>query len=396
MRSPRAAITVVFFADGLLLGSWAARVAAVQRQAGLSNAQLGVALFAASLGALLAMPGAGRLCGRIGSRTVAVGALAIAAASLALAGASTGFAALALSLFGFGVGFGSVNVAANDQGIALERRRERSILSSFHAAFSAGGLAGAGVGALVAGVGVAPRAHLGVAGALVIVAALLCRTSLIETRSEVTAPRRVLARPPGLVLVLGIAAFGTLLAEGSVADWSSVYLSRSLATSAALAGAGYTCFSLAMFASRVLGDRLVTRLGPVVVARGGAMVAALGLTSALVVATPPAALAGYAATGAGLGVIVPVLFRAAGSAPGMSRSDGVATVSTIGWLGFLAGPAAIGLVATATTLRVALAIVVVALVTVILTAGAAGRTRRERRRAVVSAPAVGSTGVHAR
>src|SRR5262249_3923700 len=143
MRGTRLAITLVFLADGLMLGSWAARIPAVQRHAGLTNTQLGVALFAMSLGAMVAMPLAGGLSGRIGRRAVVTAGLVGGSASLFAASLATGLGGLAAALAGFGASFGAVNVAANVQGLALERLYGRPILSSFHAAFSAGGLVGA-------------------------------------------------------------------------------------------------------------------------------------------------------------------------------------------------------------------------------------------------------------
>jgi MFS family permease len=148
MRSTRLVITLFFFADGLLLGSWASRIPGVQAQAGLTNTALGLALFASSLGALVAMPIAGRLCERVGSHRVTVVSVVLACAWLFFASTASGFVALAIGLLGFGAGFGSINVAANTQRIALERVYGRTILSSFHAAFSAGGMTGAVAGAL--------------------------------------------------------------------------------------------------------------------------------------------------------------------------------------------------------------------------------------------------------
>ena len=136
MRASRAAVTLVFLADGLLIGSWAARIPAVQRQTELTSGELGLALFAMSLGALVAMPTAGRLSERIGSRPVTIAALLGGGVALFLTSVAGGLVTLAGALFLFGAGFGGVNVAANAQGLALERLSGRSILSSFHAAFS--------------------------------------------------------------------------------------------------------------------------------------------------------------------------------------------------------------------------------------------------------------------
>jgi MFS family permease len=376
MRGTRVTIALFFFGDGLLIGSWAARVPAVQRHADLTDARLGLALFAASIGALAAMPVAGWLCGRIGSRGVTVVALLAGGASLALAALAGGLGELAAALFGFGAGFGAINVAANAQGLALEGLYGRPILSSFHAAFSSGGLAGAGLGALAAGLGVGPRAHLGTLAVVLVVFGLAARSRLLPR--EAGEPERAVTfvRPPRTLLLLGAAAFCTMLAEGAAADWSAVYLSHSLGAAAGLAALGYTVFSLAMVVSRTVGDRLNLRVGPVPLVRGGGLLAAAGLAVALVGGSTAAALAGFAAMGAGLGVVVPVLFRAAGSTPGVSAGVAVAAVSTIGWFGFLAGPPAIGFAAGAVGLRGALGLVVVATVLLALLARSAGAEGR--------------------
>ena len=386
MRGTRVTITLFFFADGLLIGSWAARIPAVQQQADLTNARLGLALFAASLGALAAMPLAGWLCERIGSGRVTVAALLAGGASLFFASLSSGLAGLAAALFTFGAGFGAINVSANAQGLALEGLYGRSILSSFHAAFSAGGLAGAGLGAIAAGMGIEPRAHLGALAIVLAVGALAGGRRLLPRDADDPGPTQTLVRPPRVLLALGAAAFCTLLAEGAAVDWSAVYLSHSLGATTAVAALGYAGFSLAMASSRAVGDRLNERLGPVALARGGSVLAASGLTLALVVGSTPAALVGFAAMGAGLGVVVPVLFRAAGSTPGVSASVGVAAVSTIGWLGFLAGPPAIGLAASAVGLRTALGLVVLTTLALVLLARSAGSRHSQAFRGLVIEP----------
>jgi len=386
MPGTRVVIALFFFADGLLIGSWASRIPAVQNQAELTNAELGLGLFAMSLGALLSMPLAGWLGERIGSRLVIIAALAGGGASLFLASLAPGLGWLAAALLAFGAGFGAMNVAANAQGLALERLYGRSILSSFHAAFSAGGLAGAGLGALAAGAGIGPPTHFGALALALGLGVLLGGRRLLPPEAREAPPAPILVRPPRGLLVLGAAAFFTLLAEGAAADWSAVYLSDSLGATAAVAALGYAGFSLAMATSRTAGDRLTGRLGPAALASSGGLLAATGLALALAVASTPAALAGFAAMGAGLGVVVPVLFRAAGSSPGVPAGVGIAAVSTIGWLGFLAGPPAIGFAAGAVGLRNALVIVVVSTAMVALLSRNAGPARCEAFRGLVFEP----------
>jgi hypothetical protein len=332
------------------------------------------------------MPVAGWLCERIGSRRVTIAALLGGGAALFLASLAGGLGGVAAALFAFGAGFGALNVSANAQGLAVERLYGRSIFSSFHAAFSAGGLAGAGLGALAAGMGLGPRTHFGAVALAIAAAGIAGGHRLLAPAADDSGPTRTLVRPPRPLLVLGAAAFFTLLAEGAAADWSAVYLSQSLGATAGVAALGYTGFSLAMATSRSLGDGLNGRFGPVALARGGGLVAAFGLTLALVIGSTPAALVGFAAMGAGLGVVVPVLFRAAGSTPGVSASAGVAAVSTVGWLGFLSGPPAIGFAADAVGLRTALGLVVVTTVALALLARSAGPRRRPAFRGLVIEP----------
>jgi HAD superfamily hydrolase (TIGR01509 family) len=372
MRTTRVAIAFFFFADGLLIGTWASRIPAIRHHAHLTDAKLGLALFAMSLGALAAMPLAGWLGERIGSRVVTITSTIGAAGAVAAASFAGGLAELAATLVFFGAGFGGINVAANAQGLALERRYGRSILASFHAAFSAGGLAGAGLGALAAGAGIGPRAHFAAICLAIAAGSAAAGRGLLPPAPRAAVPGRIFVRPPRTLLVLGAAAFATMLAEGAVADWSALYLSHSLAATAAVSALGYTGFSLMMATSRTLGDRLNERFGPVALARGGGLLAAVGLAAALLLGTAPAALAGFAAMGAGLGVVVPVVFRAAGSHPAVAPGVGLAAVSTIGWLGFLAGPPAIGLVAGAVGLGKALGIVVAATLAVALLARSTG------------------------
>src|SRR5262245_29026493 len=209
MRRARVAITLCFLADGLLIGSWASRIPAVQRHADLASSELGLALFAMSLGALLSMPLAGWLIERVGSRLVAIVALIGMSAALFFAALSAGLGGLAPALLVFGAGFGAVNVAANAQGLALERRYGRHILSSFHAAFSGGGLAGAGIGALLAAAGIAPRTHFGALGATAALAALVAGRRLPAPTADEATRAPVFARPPRALLLLGAAAFFT-------------------------------------------------------------------------------------------------------------------------------------------------------------------------------------------
>jgi MFS family permease len=357
----RRALALFFFADGFLLASWASRVPAVKSAHGLSDARLGIVLFGIASGALISMPITAWLVQRVGSMRAVLAATVVNVAPIAAIASVPGYAALVGTAVLFGCGFGAMNVSLNAHAIVLERQAQRPILSGLHACFSFGGLAGAGVGALAAGAGVAAGTHLGiVAGVLAAMLALAAPGLVLPAHEHVPEPPP-LARPRRALLALGAIAFCCLLAEGAAADWSAVFLRDTTGAGPALAAIGYFAFSAAMASGRLAGDGLMLRFGPRTLVRAGATLGAAGLAAALLTRTPVTAVAGWAVLGAGLSTIVPITFRAAGRASPAAPSAGVAAVSSIGWLGFLSGPPVIGFVSTATSsLAIGLALVVVA------------------------------------
>jgi MFS family permease len=170
-----------------------------------------------------------------------------------------------------------------------------------------------------------------------------------------------LARPPRKIVVLGLVAFCGLFAEGAAADWSGIYIDDSLESTPGVAALGFAAFSVTMAVFRLLGDRLTEHWGPVALMRRGGLLAAGGLAGALLIAHPAAALVGFACMGAGLAAVVPVVFRAAGSIPGLAPAAGIAALTSVGYSAFLVGPPAIGFLAEVTSLPAALAVVVVLL-----------------------------------
>jgi len=371
VRAARRAVGVTFFVNGLLYGSWAARIPAVRDRLGLSPGQVGIALGCIAAGSLVAMPLSGWATARAGSRRTTRLALALFCTATALVALPGGLAGLCALCFALGASAGALDVAMNAHGVEVERRLRRPVLSSFHALFSLGGLAGAATGALAAAAGVDVRAQLAVVAVAAGVAALLVTRRLLPNRAD-AAPRRARREPlpPGLarrLAVLGALAFACLLCEGAAADWSALYVDRSLGASAAVAALAYAAFSITMTAGRLAGDRLTERVGPVALVRRGGLVAAAGLGGALLAGAPAAALAGFACLGAGLATVIPAVFRAAGTATAQAGPP-LAAVSTTGYLGFLAGPPLIGALAEATSLPAALALL--PLLAVLLALGA--------------------------
>ncbi|HEY5487995.1 MAG TPA: MFS transporter [Candidatus Limnocylindrales bacterium] len=365
LRLARASVAAAFVANGVMFGSWAARIPAVKEQAGLDSVHLGFALFAAGIGAILAMPAAGALAGRVGTHAMTSGTLLGCSALMPLLAVAPSFVELFGILLAFGAFQGSMDVCMNTNGLAVERAGGRPILSRLHAAWSIGSFSGAFLTAVAIQIG------LSLLSQFLLLAAGLAVTALVLTRTMLPDVRRgegpSFRRPPRRVVALGLLAFAGLMAEGSASDWGGVFVKDSLAGTAQEAAIALAAFAAAMATARLVGDHLAARWGSARVVSWGGAIAAVGLGGAIVVASPIAAIVGLAFMGMGLAAIVPTVFRAGGSQPGISSAVGIAAVSTMGYAGGLAGPPLIGSVAGITGLRIALGGVAALLVLLALT-----------------------------
>lgn len=377
----RSAITAVFFVDGALFGTWASRIPALSDQVHADPGVLGLCLLAPAAAAVVSMPLVGRvLPGRSSSLFCRV-AVAGLMAAIILPGLAVTVPELAGSLLLVGVTNSTLDLAMNAQGVSIERGMNQPILSSLHAAFSFGGFAGAGLGALAAALDVSPLAHFAFASALYGTLGLVAtwRLPVDDHDTDAQAPRLRWTRLPARLALLGVACFFSLLAEGGASDWSAKLVRDDLAGTAALGAIAYAVFSIGMGSGRLLADRLWARWGaPGLLRRSGAL-AALGFAVGLGAGTVPFAIAGFAALGVGLAGVIPTLFRAGADYPGVSTGPALAAVSSLGYLGFLAGPPIIGAIAQLTSLRLACGVLVIAGLIVLLMAPFAEAHPRSER-----------------
>jgi MFS family permease len=358
-RAARIAVGALFFINGFAFATWVSRIPEVQRALGLTPGMLGAALMGLGAGSFVAMPVAGWLIARTGSRRVVVVSTLACAALLAPLAFASHVVMLGAALGLFGAAMGAMDVAMNAQGVELEHRVGRPILSGFHALFSLGGMSGAALGGVIAAAGLSVPGHFGIMAALLGVVAIAVLPSLLEAPLPPPGePASRLRVTPALV-GLSVLAACFFVSEGAMADWTPVYLSSVLGSGPGVAAAGYAVFSAAMTIGRLSGDWLTVRVGRVRIVRTGALLAAAGLSAALLIGTVPAALAGFLCVGAGFSVAVPLVFSAAGRLDSRSAGPGLAAVTTAGYLGFLAGPPVIGFIAEAFTLPLALALIVV-------------------------------------
>ncbi len=351
-RLEQRATRIAFFIAGFAVGAWAPLVPFVKARAGLTDGALGLLLLCMGGGSIIAMPSAGALAIRFGCRRVllaACGVVCLALPSLAL---GDSLPLLAATLLAFGAGVGAVDCVMNIQAVIVERASGRSMMSGFHGHFSLGGIAGAGAVSAMLSAGLSPLAASAGAVACLLAAALAARPGLLPYAAA--AEGHVFAWPRGIVLFIGALCFVLFLVEGSVLDWGAVFLATQRGAGPAYAGLGYAAFALAMTAGRLGGDRVVRRLGALQVVVSGSLCAAFGLAAAVLAPAWWAGVAGYGLVGVGCANIVPVLYTAVGRQRSMPEHLAVPTVTSLGYAGVLAGPAAIGFVARASSLSAAL------------------------------------------
>jgi MFS family permease len=367
----RHAVTAVFLANGLGNGAWAASIPFLKADLGLTDGTLGLALFVFAAGAVLAMLAAAPLAAWLGpARATRVSSLAFSL-SLLLPAFATNLVTLAAGGFVVGAANGLMDVVMNACAGGVERRWGRAIMSSFHAAFSGGGLAGAVLGGALAAFG-APW-MLVASGVLSLALTAAAWAALGDAEPPARAAGAGFALPVRAALALCLAALLCLVCEGAMSNWTGVYLAEVAGVPRGVTPVGFAAFSAAMLVARLLGDRFVRAWGRPLVVRWGALLAAAGLALAVVQPGVVAASIGFALVGAGLANVIPAIFSAAaGLTP--APAVGVAMAATAGYTGLLAGPAMIGAIAQLAGLRAGMALLVACAVATALTAGALRRS----------------------
>lgn len=351
----RLATRLAFFIAGFVTATWAVLVPYARANTGVNDATLGSLLLCLGIGALLTMPITGALTSRFGCRKVIIAALILIILVLPLLAVITQPILLGLALLLFGIGVGVTDCAMNIQAILVEKASAVPLMSGFHGLYSVGGIAGAGLMTLLLALGINVVVALFVIIACVVVLAVLSYPGLLTYANPKEGP--AFAVPHGIVLLLGIVCFSVFLTEGTVLDWSAVYLTQVRAMPETLGGLGYTCFAVAMTLARLTGDKVVKHFGRLKVVVVGAVVAALGLAMVTFIPAWHLSLIGYALIGAGCANIVPVMFSVVGQQTVMPQAVAVPAMTTLGYLGVLSGPAVIGYVAHFSSLSVSFSLI---------------------------------------
>ncbi|CAN7350395.1 MFS transporter [Mesorhizobium sp. LjNodule214] len=365
---------MVFLAGGIGIGAWAASLPSISAGLQIDKGTLGFVLLCFATGAIMTMTNVGRLVPRFGTRILCLVACTGFGLALIVAPHAPSVMSLGLVVAFAGASFGALDVLMNTDAAFLERRVGRHIMSSFHALFSVGNLGGAGICGLILSTGGNVQACLGVTGmGVILFGAAGCWLSephvSVRKNSNEGAARLDPVQRRRLVLV-GVVSFLALFSEGALMDWTAIYLVGNAGASESTGAFGFAVFAGMMAVGRVVGDAMAIAFGPARLLRLGAATSALALVVILGISTVPVIFLALILCGFGIANVVPLLFAAAGQIGGHAAGSAMSLVATLGYAGLLVGPAFIGMLAQATSLRASLWVVFVALVVIALGASA--------------------------
>ncbi len=346
-------VAIFFFVSGFGFSTWASRIPTIQQELHLNEAQLGAILLALPIGLLGTLPVTGVLLSRKDSRQIMfLGALAFNGMLCAI-GFATKSWQLVIALLCFGCSRNLMNISANAQSIGVQALYDRSIIARFHAVWSLAGFAGAALGAFMVNLGLAPSWHFLIVG---IVLTGLCSYAYPGSLRQQPTPRERrpwFALPDKTLTKYGLISFASMACEGTMFDWSGIYFRKAIHASSKVATLGFVAYMTAMTLGRLTGDRLANRFGIRTMLTYSGGLIGTGLLIATLLPFPWIAGAGFILTGFGVSCVIPMVFSMAGRSTGMSSGSAIASVSTVGYLGFLIVPPLVGSVAQVAGLRAA-------------------------------------------
>jgi MFS family permease len=356
--TPRVAVSAIFFCLGIAFGTWASRLAEIKRNVHASNGVLGLTLSAVTVGSILSMVVVGGALARYGSRRMTMVGTAGMICILPLLARVHTAPALAALLFVYGVAIAWMDVSMNTQAVYVEQLAGRPLMSGFHAWFSVGGLAGAGISALVARA-LAPAPHFAVTALALAVVAAVVAPRMAHGDSDDSHGGLSIQRIPLALLPLAALIFCGLVGEGAAESWSGVYLNETVHVAKQVVPAAFAAFSLMMAAGRFFGDAARARFGSSALVCVSGIVAAIGLGMAVAWPVAGVVIVGFGLLGLGLAPVYPSVMSAAANAGVVRAGEAVALMGMVGWASFLISPPVVGGIATAYSLRIALGAIAV-------------------------------------
>ena len=346
----------LFGALGFSYGTWTSRLPAIKANLGLSTSQVSVLLLFAALGAVFSFPVTAAALHRLGSRGASLLSGGLLAVGLVLLGLAPNWVSACAVMCVYGVVASTMDVAMNAQGVEVERATGEAVMSRLHAIFSLGTMCGALFASGITWVVTSVPLHFMLAALVVGAAVLGPRRGLIADAKAIEGGTRSFAWPRGAALLIGAMAFLGMIAEGSMVDWSTLYLKERTGASEQVAPYGIASLQGAMVVTRWFGDRARVRWGARRLLFAGSLLAGVSLAAALLVGGVVPALVALGLFGIGVATVSPCVYAAGAREGGVA----LAAVMTLGSLGFLVGPLLIGAVSQATNLSWGLSVVAAA------------------------------------
>jgi len=356
-RVYRIALCAFFFGQGLTFSSWASRIPDIKKLLQLSDGQLGGLLLGLPAGQLTGLLFSGYLVARLGSKQVLSIACILYPASLMLVGLANSSVSLFLSLYVLGLFGNFFNISVNTQAVAVERLYGRSILASFHGVWSLAGFTGGIIGSFMVAAGVSPLTHFVLTFCMVTILVQTARFYILPRDNKTTIKASVFTKPDKSVVILGIIAFAVMICEGTMFDWTGIYFETVVKTPVELSRLGFVAFMCMMASGRFGADYFITNLGHKRMLRSSGIIILSGLALAVLFPNIITATIGFMMVGIGVSSVVPITYSLAGKSTTMLSSAALASVSSIGFLGFLIGPPLIGFISESFNLRVAFGLV---------------------------------------
>lgn len=352
----RIAISLYFFVSGLIFSSWASRIPVIKDRYDLNEAELGALLFMLPMGALVALPFAGWLIHLFGSKRMTLITLLIYACLLMGISIHMDIRWLSVVLFGFGVLGNLNNISMNAQGLAVQEKLGKPILSSLHAMWSIGAFSGAAITGFLENTSISM--HYLIIASSAIASAIVFSSYMIADLPHAGEKQKIFVLPNRGLVLLGFICFCVAMSEGAMSDWSSLYYRQVVHDLMSSTTIGYTTFAFCMAMGRFTGDRLVQSFGHARVLKMNGIFISAGMALSLTVQYPVWVIVGFALVGFGVSSVMPIVYMLAAKSNSMPPAIALSAVSSVGFSGFLVGPPLIGFVAQAIGLRAALLILV--------------------------------------
>ncbi len=355
MSKSRWAVSSYFFINGLVYGNWTSRLPEIQAFFGVSNKILGTILLFIAVGAIISMPFTGWLNHRIPGDKITKVTGYVFCLLIPFLVLSNNTIVVMLVFLLFGVVNGAMDVAMNGQAVYVERAYNKPIMSSFHALFSVGMAAGAGVSAILTKTGLSLNVHFTFLALFSFLLLLLASRYLVKEEMEAGSTEETHFKwPTKAILPLGLIAFCSMTGEGSMADWSAIYITKELKESEFFGALAIGIFSSTMTIGRIFGDYITAKIGKQTLLIADSLLAIFGLLLVLFSGEIILTLIGLGIIGLGLSTVVPIIYGMAGNAPGVKPSVGIAMATTVGYTGFFVGPPVIGFLSDSFNLKVGL------------------------------------------